>query len=101
MKLLELEVCLYIPFCSDYNIANFDAIKQPELEVCFYTPRSGGVSAVAQARRLRGKTLTRVASDCPRVASSCQRVASDCHTTNESSISQFVVLDFTQLQHRT
>ena len=25
---------------SDYNIANFDAIKLPVLEVCFYTPRS-------------------------------------------------------------
>ena len=43
MKLLELEVCLH-PLCSDYNIANFDAIKLPELEVCFYTPRSGGVA---------------------------------------------------------
>ena len=73
------------PLCSDYNIANFDAIKLPELEVCFYTPRSGGVAAAGF--RLRGKTL--------------RRVASDCHTTNGSSISQFVVLDFTQLQHGT
>ena len=30
----------------NYNIANFDAIKLPELEVCFYTPRSGGVAKV-------------------------------------------------------
>ena len=55
MKLLELEVCLYIPFCSDYNIANFDAIKQPELEVCFYTPRSGGVSAVVKLEGSEGR----------------------------------------------
>ena len=42
------------PLCSDYNIANFDAIKLPELEVCFYTPRSGGVAVgqvLAQAQR--------------------------------------------------
>ena len=26
---------------SDYNIANFDVIKLPVSEVCFYTPRSG------------------------------------------------------------
>ena len=25
----------------DYNIANFDVLKLPVLEVCFYTPRSG------------------------------------------------------------
>ena len=30
----------------DYNIANFDVLKLPVLEVCFYTPRSGCVTSV-------------------------------------------------------
>ena len=59
----------------DYNIANFDAIKLPELEVCFYTPRSGGVAGCPCG--LREKSLT--------------RVASVCHTTNESSILQLLL----------
>ena len=33
----------------DYNIANFDVKKLPVLEVCFYTPRSGGVTSVLDA----------------------------------------------------
>ncbi len=33
----------------DYNIANFDVLKLPVLEVGFYTPRSGGVTSVPDA----------------------------------------------------
>ena len=33
----------------DYNIANFDVKKLPVLEVCFYTPRSGGETSVLGA----------------------------------------------------
>ena len=33
----------------DYNIANFDVLKLPVLEVRFYTPRSGGVASVLDA----------------------------------------------------
>ncbi len=33
----------------DYNIANFDVLKLPVLEVRFYTPRSGGVTSVLGA----------------------------------------------------
>ena len=34
---------------SDLQHANFDVIKLPVLEVCFYTPRSGGVTSVLHA----------------------------------------------------
>ena len=34
---------------SDLQHANFDVIKLPVLEVCFYTPRSGGVTSVLDA----------------------------------------------------
>ena len=33
------------------QIYNFDVIKLPDLEVCFYTPRSGGVTSVLHANR--------------------------------------------------
>ena len=34
---------------SDLQHANFDVLKLPVLEVCFYTPRSGGVTSVLHA----------------------------------------------------
>ena len=34
---------------SDLQHANFDVLKLPVLEVCFYTPRSGGVTSVLYA----------------------------------------------------
>ncbi len=33
----------------NFNIANFDVKKLPVLEVCFYTPSSGGVASVLDA----------------------------------------------------
>ena len=33
----------------DYNIANFDVLKLPVLEVRFYTPRRGDVTSVPDA----------------------------------------------------
>ena len=72
------------PLCSDYNIANFDAIKLPELEVCFYTPRSGGVAVgqvLAQAQREDGNT-------------SCLRLSHHQWIVNIA----ICCLDFTQLR---
>ena len=49
----EKRVAMRYPFAllKNWNLqhANFDVLKLPVLEVCFYTPRSGGVTSVLHA----------------------------------------------------
>ena len=45
-SLVQVQLRLKSTKIPDYNIANFDVLKLPVLEVCFYTPRSESESSV-------------------------------------------------------